>query len=89
MQFFLPWPPRAAFFGVPREVEAIVFAQAPTFGIENWRSSKKKIVWPLMEFFSMKLKSFRRGQTKMFFAWPPTFGAKSWRKNKKKCLKPS
>jgi len=37
------------------------FAQAPTFGIENWRPSKKKFVQPLKELLSMKLKSFRRG----------------------------
>ncbi len=62
-------------------VEANIFARAPTFDIENWRPSKKTFVWPLMELSSMKLKSFRRGQAKMFFAWPPTFGVKSWRSN--------
>jgi len=73
--------PRAPFSGVPRGVEANVFARAPTFSIENWRPNKKKIVWPLMELLNMKLKSFRRGRAKMFFAWFPTFGAKSWRLN--------
>jgi hypothetical protein len=72
---------KAPFSKVPRGVEANFFAQTPTFGIENWRPNKKHFVWPLMELSSMKLKSFRKGRTKMFFAWPPTFGAKSWRSN--------
>jgi len=73
--------PKAPFSGVLGGVEAIFFAQAPTFDIENWRPSKKHFVWLLLELSSMKLKSFRKSRAKMFFAWPPTFGAKSWRLN--------
>jgi hypothetical protein len=69
------------FSGVPGGVEAKKFVRAPTFGIGNWRPSKKHFVWPLMELSNMKLKSFRKGRAKMFFAWPLTFGAKSWRSN--------
>jgi len=73
--------PRAQFFGVPRGVEAIFLLKLQLLALKIGDRANKINVWPLMELLSMKLKSFRRGRTKMFFAWPLTFGAKSWRSN--------
>lgn len=61
-----PWASKLKAWNIQEGPTQMFLCLASTFGIESWRpKKKKKLLQPLLQFSSLELESFKRGQSKL------------------------